>query len=71
MRNQATIQSRATIGPPVKRHSNSVSLAAASGTILRPYWEVGGQLANPFSILFHATIGPPVKICSLVEFNDR
>ena len=71
MRNPASIQSRATIGPPVKRHSNGVLLAADSGTILRAYWEVGGHLANPSSIQSRATIGPPVKICSLVEINDQ
>ena len=65
MRNPASIHSRATISPSVKRHSNGVMLMANSGTILRAYWEVGGHLAKP------STIGPQVKICSLVEINDE
>ena len=65
MRNPASIHSRATIGPLVKRHSNGVMLMANSGTSLRAYWEVGGHLAKP------STIGPQVKICSLVEINDE
>ena len=64
MRNPASIHSRATIGLSMKRHSNGISLTANSGTILRAYWEVGGHLAKP-------TIGPQVKICSLVEINDQ
>ena len=41
IRNPASIQSRATIGPPVKRHWR-----VDSGTILRAYWEVDGQWAK-------------------------
>ena len=58
-----------TIGSPVKRHLNGISLGVDSDTILRAYWEVGGHWANQASIQSRATIGPPVKICSLVEIN--
>ena len=34
----ASTKSRVTIGPPAKRHSDSVSLAGESGPILRAYW---------------------------------
>ena len=37
----ASIQYRATIGPPAKRHSDGVSLAADGGQILRAYWAGG------------------------------
>ena len=33
-----SIQWRATLGPPAKRHSNDVSLAADGGPLLYVYW---------------------------------
>ena len=46
-------------------------LRAESRTILRAYCEVGVHWANPASIQSRATIGQPVKHCSLVEINDQ
>ena len=46
IRNHTSIQSCANIGPTVKLHSNGVSPEADRGTILRAYWEVGGQWAK-------------------------
>ena len=63
------MQSCATIGPPVKRHS--FRWRADSGTILRAYWEVCGHQANPASIQSRATIGPLDRdaMCKILQHD--